>query len=1195
VAILTSWSVDVVPNTAAERQLASELIVFLISNLNNERQDIFKYHLELIRLLIEAWKTSVVVPHDLIYSKLNVEPTSRKVEIGIHLSSIFLANKITPWKDNWTEFCKTLFSIVMKSKHRSTYKPCAETIGLLLRHASNEPSFSKVFGNVQVLLKKINDPDKYALVLEALVVHFPRIADEFNLNLILSRIHGVSKPLKMIYMRIILSQSDKMSSISDFKMERWDAYIENDNFEVQLLALEIVHNCLNVLKDCSFYKSIIESVCKHVSNSNLLCRSRMFDIAIKICQNRDSANEEVELCKTVLVQGLTDGDTEIREKVYDFWRNESTLPNHISARLPYILSNLYEASTENDFLGYSSYLLLDIIKTTEQYNSLLFEHPLEDCDFENYDLQTNWRARHLSVVPLFAETVRSSSQHFSVFSETDPNKLRQTQTSREFAITQTARMQQLSQITMSESSLFVKTRDDNTFLNPNLVTLSQKYLVPKRRFLRNANKIRSHFANQEVKKSQDKIKQRIDSAKERENKVTIFRNYRKGDLPDVQITLQSVLEPLQNITLHDGEISKILYSEIFKSTLLKMRSDQSFVEQVSTSINSIFNSSVHFYRNLFQTLFEVLILSKNEIVLSPDLVATVCHSCGLRTLGILLLEEYIISHGEELSDAKKARGFQNNSEINIWVKMAELYKEMEEWDAVKSIFLEKNDCPGNVKDALAAESRKQWKDAQDLYKNLIESDESLERKDFYYESYFKCFSHLGEWTNLVGSIEGIVSDVDGNSWNNLWDQSFNQQKLLPWYISGQLKSTLFTQNSSNQFFMDLNRSLNSEKGEYLQNNFSEEIAMLWVFKGEIDEAQKYLQIYINNFLDYWQQLDSSYSSLRYHKLLKLCNVIDINKFVNTMHNLNVSTKEHINELTNYWNRTVHGILPSILFTEEKVLYRKQFLNVITNKLQSTEDDELKDILSDLTKVQFRLNEQIIDAAIEQNNFYMTKKYLNIHKNHNSPKVKLGLSKLASIKAVMLDSPTSKLDVLLQGCKVLEQIFQDPNQTLLKLLAHVQLFNQYSQISSLLKLNDEIFQNRKSDLKNLTETSSISSPEEIALFAANKLKLYLRSFDEKLDHEMETEDGNQNAEKCAKVANAYVELAYFARKQEHYDDFTLFVLRAMKYNSSEGRQLFPCVLMETEFSEHQKTRFIEETEKNTCVDVFGVGSSNTSEC
>jgi hypothetical protein len=154
---------------------------------------------------------------------------------------------------------------------------------------------------------------------------------------------------------------------------------------------------------------------------------------------------------------------------------------------------------------------------------------------------------------------------------------------------------------------------------------------------------------------------------------------------------------------------------------------------------------------------------------------------------------------------------------------------------------------------------------------------------------------------------------------------------------------------------------------------------------------------------------------------------------------------------------------------------------------------------------------------------------------------------------------------------------------LKLLAHVQLFNQYSQISSLLKLNDEIFQNRKSDLKNLTETSSISSPEEIALFAANKLKLYLRSFDEKLDHEMETEDGNQNAEKCAKVANAYVELAYFARKQEHYDDFTLFVLRAMKYNSSEGRQLFPCVLMETEFSEHQKTRFIEE------VSILGFGS------
>lgn len=42
------------------------------------------------------------------------------------------------------------------------------------------------------------------------------------------------------------------------------------------------------------------------------------------------------------------------------------------------------------FKGYVSYFLLDSINS-EEYEKELFEHPLEDCNFEEYKLQTNWR------------------------------------------------------------------------------------------------------------------------------------------------------------------------------------------------------------------------------------------------------------------------------------------------------------------------------------------------------------------------------------------------------------------------------------------------------------------------------------------------------------------------------------------------------------------------------------------------------------------------------------------------------------------------------------------------------------------------------------------------------------------------------------------------------------------------------------
>lgn len=528
----------------------------MIDSINNDRQDIFKYQLELIKLITESWKNCLQIPHDLLYTKLNINVQSKKIEVGIQLCSIFLVNNLPPWRgDNFKDICKKLCTVVCESNQRTTYRAAAETLGLVLKYlkGTSQDHFQKVLNNLHILLKNIKDFDKYGNCIQAIVLHYPDIADDFHLRRLMSRLSGLPLNSKASYLKVILTRYEAMGNIEDFLSEKWQIYLENDNLELQLLSLDLFYKSLDILKASPEFKTFIESVCKHVANTNILCRTRLYDIAISVCQRDDDGTfgESYYLFRDVLVQGLIDNDEEIRDKVFQFWEKCTNIPTKVSNRFSYLLSQLYKTSTENQFLGYSSYLLLALVKKTKNYNEKLFEHPLEDCDFEDYLLQTNWRVRHSSVVPMFAETLRTFSEDYEPMNRSQFGQLRQTANSLDFTPTQSVREKQMSEFTLIESSLIVKSfgANDDPFKNPNLVAMSDKYKVPKRRFLRDKAKIHRQFANYEIEKSVKRVQERRDLAKAHENTVKIYRQYRKGDLPDIQIGLQALLEPLQALSL----------------------------------------------------------------------------------------------------------------------------------------------------------------------------------------------------------------------------------------------------------------------------------------------------------------------------------------------------------------------------------------------------------------------------------------------------------------------------------------------------------------------------------------------------------------------------------------------------------------------------------------------------------------------
>lgn len=87
--ILSRWSYAVKPNES-QAILASNFLDHVIKVLTNDRNDFFKYNLELIKPIVENWKKFIAVPYDTIYDKLNCDRANRQIEVGIHVSAIFL-------------------------------------------------------------------------------------------------------------------------------------------------------------------------------------------------------------------------------------------------------------------------------------------------------------------------------------------------------------------------------------------------------------------------------------------------------------------------------------------------------------------------------------------------------------------------------------------------------------------------------------------------------------------------------------------------------------------------------------------------------------------------------------------------------------------------------------------------------------------------------------------------------------------------------------------------------------------------------------------------------------------------------------------------------------------------------------------------------------------------------------------------
>lgn len=554
--MLAWWSSVAVP-TEFEKN-ASDLVLFVMQNSYHERSNIFKYNMELIKLIFETWKNHIEIPYDFIDKTLKENKENKGNHLGVHLMAIALANGVAPWQANTfakvlKDLCETMIN---KKQSQLVYNQCSEVVGMALAFMRERPeyhvSMQKFIGALhnKYLEKIIEDNNKFAYCLKAITQHYPSIADQYLASLI-DKVKFAQGSFKGVYLDIILRRVDYLCEIGELSTLNFNSLLNDGNLDVQAIALEIINSAIAHFSFAEL-KAILCDITKYIQNPNVTFRMLTFNIFIttyNLYKENESYSDIISICKGPLIQGIIDNELEIQRKLLNFWSDRTNLPTSASERLLKLLDCLYKTDTEEHFVGYSSYLLLDILNSTEDFHENIFDRQLHVCDYKSYELTSSWRHQHSSIVPIFAETYSSQGANYAPLKR---GVLRATQSYYAFQPTAASvslddnkpHLYRTSSLSVSLDADQPQSVQNNVFKDPNLV-LPDKYSRFGKRFLRDSGKVSAHMANVVVKGMIRGDQQRKERVKKQEASVTIYRKYRIGDFPDIEIPLSSLLTPLQ--------------------------------------------------------------------------------------------------------------------------------------------------------------------------------------------------------------------------------------------------------------------------------------------------------------------------------------------------------------------------------------------------------------------------------------------------------------------------------------------------------------------------------------------------------------------------------------------------------------------------------------------------------------------------
>ncbi|KAI4490660.1 hypothetical protein M0804_003604 [Polistes exclamans] len=1193
---LIDWHKVAVPNETKEKEWAQKLFEKLIQNILLTNEDtskgIYKYNVNIIRMMIAVWHQCLKVPTNFNEIMINSPKTA------IHLILMFLANNTQVeiiCKDDILEFLQN--SVENWQKDEEMVLQSCEALGIIFKLFKNDTNYSNKLHDIGEKLEnsfrqmQMKFGNRQIKCIQALCKNYPDIATEYLefIMLSMSKVDSNGRAICLELFLLTIPQQSKEQIIKRLSYIKFHSILKNRIVLCEKIALQIIHELVLILEplDLLPLAKLVSPYTKHDF-------SEYREIAYKIFMSIYNKYSKITLCndmieklrylsKQTLLGGLLDPATELQTRILHFWTEDNNLASKITDRLLEIL-NIYSPNTEDVFLPFIPLTMLHLLTKTVEYTSKMFE-PLTDCDYKDYEIIPSWKTKNLgSIAPLFAPSL--ASQMNQVFTQTMSSTFNYDSFYTSF---QSSINFRATQDPIFEPTYPNEDQDNQMFLNDteyDMNVQASKIVQPadnkrSRRFLANSTIVSNIIRQREITKNSQHANMIKKEAIRQRNSVKLCRKYRSGDFPDIEITLSDLIEPLQNLIKKDQLICKDITVAMFSSLIeaMKLQQNINIIDDIVSILKKILCNCQE-SSPLMAAMLEIM-LTCHIIDCSPDITTKISKANHFNSIATLLLEENLIYNSDETSPPPQKRLCLAEKEIdeqtNKWVQLAKLYESMNEIDIVLSIFRDKIDNK-HLQDSSFAQATSDWVRGKSAYETVYAEEGGL-IKEHCLQGLFKCLSHLSDWDKIDTYIKDRLDQNLNNIWNDAW-----KNWMFPWMFQVYVHKSLILDESSE--FVEFKKAVNlwfedEQKLSYIKSNFGEELALFFLNEEQAN-AHDFLNATLDELRKQWIHLHPLSVQLKKKKLEKLQGISDIDLFLKY---LKVSdTTQGAQDLLRFWRRSVPSVQDDILLWNKLILYRINFAPLYIQHLNNTmeietQSDEENNYIYELQNISYQLSLDMINMAISHKNKFIANQQFNCLKkqiDNCSSQIKhkyiLATARLKYLKGENELVSDKKLSHYVFSWKYSHKILdQDDLDVSLQIASRhhismlatrfVQLSYENEQFVDVLYKNSTILKelgvkfSSIEDIRNLLESYSFKKMEECCSIG--------------------------NPKDCYFILSKYCydQFCKFSDNIYLFKEFVNSTLKAMSYGSVDAAHYFPCLLKHQYLNDDEvKEIFINNTNK-----------------
>lgn len=439
--VLMGW--HDVPNDMDGKAAAQKLFEVLVEKVlvrrsSNDDSRVYKYNLNLMKTMVEKWRSCLRVPSELLKQRMMSAPAAT-----VYLVLVLLNNSMTEEivaRDDIVDFLLTRLKDWNAPEADETLLQCCECLGLYLRSLDSgrrgEEKSCEVRRRIfDILGSTANCTVKQMKRVAALCRTYSETAKDYISITLIAMAKCLARSYCLEIFSLAMSRLNAEEIVSNLRHMDLQKVLTNRVPSCEKMALQIVRDMVAIVPPTDLLPYVSLSL-SYVKDSITEHRELVYDILVRIHKrySADIAADNDAIVQNLLsisvrnlLAGLLDPSPDLQDRILKFWTEETSLSVEKSKdRLLALLAMHSSRMTleEDAFAPFVVLLMLQLASKSTDYPGKIFNEPLQDsCTFQEYRIGVSWRRRNLScITPMFVDSL-ASQMSYSTFSQSVDNDL----------------------------------------------------------------------------------------------------------------------------------------------------------------------------------------------------------------------------------------------------------------------------------------------------------------------------------------------------------------------------------------------------------------------------------------------------------------------------------------------------------------------------------------------------------------------------------------------------------------------------------------------------------------------------------------------------------------------------------------------------------------------------------------------------